>query len=125
MANVLFGDVSLKLTNSGNYDATEVVQLYINDPVASVTRPVQELKGFARVPLKAGESATVNFSLPVNLLAFFDQRMNWVVEPGEIKLMIGSSSADIRLQDSLQISGEKTDVSAAKAYLSQSSIIRE
>ncbi|ALS99887.1 glycoside hydrolase family 3 N-terminal domain-containing protein [Lacimicrobium alkaliphilum] len=118
-------NVSLKLTNSGKYDATEVVQLYINDPVASATRPVQELKGFARVPLKAGESATVNFNLPVNLLAFFDINMNWVVEPGDIKLMIGSSSADIRLEDDITISGEKTDVSASKAYLSQSEIIRE
>jgi beta-glucosidase len=118
-------NISLRLTNSGEYDATEVVQLYINDPVASVTRPVQELKGFARVPLKAGESARVNFSLPVNLLAFFDNRMNWVVEPGEIKLMIGSSSADIRLQDDFRIDGEKNDVSASKAYLSQSEIIRE
>ena len=118
------GEVKLSLTlrNSGQFDATEVVQLYIHDPAASVTRPVKQLKGFIRVPLKAGEQANVEFTLPVNLLAFFDQQMNWVVEPGEIKLMIGSSSADIRLNGSVNIKGETTEVSANKAYLSQARI---
>jgi len=96
-----------------------VVQLYIKDPVASVTRPVQQLKGFARVALKRGEQATVSFTLPVNLLAFFDQQMRWVVEPGEIQLQLGSSSADIRLQGSFTIDGALTEVSDNKAYLSR------
>jgi len=114
--------LSMNLRNSGKFDATEVVQLYIQDPAASVTRPVKQLKGFVRVPLKAGEQAKVEFTLPVNLLAFFDQQMNWVVEPGEIKLMLGSSSADIRLNGSVNIKGETTEVSANKAYLSQARI---
>lgn len=114
--------VSMTLRNSGQFDATEVVQLYIQDPAASVTRPVKQLKAFVRVPLKAGEQKNVEFKLPVNLLAFFDQQMNWVVEPGEIKLMIGSSSADIRLNSSFQITGKTTEVSANKAYLSQARI---
>ena len=111
--------VRMKIRNSGKFDATEVVQLYIQDPAASVTRPVKQLKSFLRLPLKAGEQANVEFNLPVNLLAFFDQQMNWVVEPGEIKLMLGSSSADIRLNGSFNIKGEITEVSANKAYLSQ------
>jgi beta-glucosidase len=111
--------VRMKIRNSGKFDATEVVQLYIQDPAASVTRPVKQLKSFLRLPLKAGEQAKVEFKLPVNLLAFFDQQMNWVVEPGEIKLMLGSSSADIRLNGSFNIKGEITEVSANKAYLSQ------
>lgn len=111
--------ISLTLQNSGPRDGTEVVQLYIKDPVASVTRPVQQLKGFARVALKRGEQATVSFTLPVNLLAFFDQQMRWVVEPGEIQLQLGSSSADIRLQGSFTIDGALTEVSDNKAYLSR------
>jgi len=111
--------ISLTLQNSGPRDGSEVVQLYIKDPVASVTRPVQQLKGFARVALKRGEQATVSFTLPVNLLAFFDQQMRWVVEPGEIQLQLGSSSADIRLQGSFTIDGALTEVSDNKAYLSR------
>jgi beta-glucosidase len=119
------GDVTVSMTirNSGQFDATEVVQLYIQDPAASVTRPVKQLKGFLPVPLKAGQQAQVEFKLPVNLLAFFDQQMNWVVEPGEIKLMIGSSSADIRLNGSFIIKGDITEVGANKAYLSQARIL--
>lgn len=118
------GEVRVRMTirNNGNFDATEVVQLYIQDPVASVTRPIKQLKGFQPVPLKAGEQARLEFMLPVNLLAFFDQQMNWVVEPGEIKLMIGSSSADIRLNGSFNIKGDVTEVGATKAYLSQARI---
>ncbi|MEH8016609.1 glycoside hydrolase family 3 C-terminal domain-containing protein [Rheinheimera muenzenbergensis] len=111
--------ISLTLQNSGPRAGTEVVQLYIKDPVASVTRPVQQLKGFARVALKPGEQATVSFSLPVNLLAFYDQQMRWVVEPGEISVQLGSSSADIRLQGSFNIGAELTEVSNNKAYLSR------
>lgn len=114
--------ISLAVRNSGQRDGTEVVQLYINDPVASVTRPVQQLKGFARLALKRGEQARVSFTLPVNLLAFFDQAMRWVVEPGEISVQLGSSSADIRLQGSFSIGGALTEVSDNKAYLSQVSV---
>jgi beta-glucosidase len=119
------GEVLIRATlrNTGKMQATEVVQLYIQDPAASVTRPVKQLKGFLRVPLQAGQQVQVEFKLPVNLLAFFDQQMNWVVEPGEIKLMLGSSSADIRLNGSFMIQGEVTDVSAAKAYLSQARVL--
>ncbi|MBN7818593.1 glycoside hydrolase family 3 N-terminal domain-containing protein [Bowmanella yangjiangensis] len=114
--------VRFTLKNSGKYAATEVVQLYIQDPVASATRPVKELKGFQRVALQPGQQANVSFELPVNLLAFFDNHMRWVVEPGEIRLMIGSSSADIRLQQAFSIGGEITDVRANKAYLSKASV---
>ncbi|WP_240222667.1 glycoside hydrolase family 3 N-terminal domain-containing protein [Rheinheimera hassiensis] len=118
------GEVQISLTvqNSGQRQGTEVVQLYINDPLASVTRPVQQLTGFKRVPLQPGEQATLSFTVPVNLLAFFDQDMRWVVEPGEIRLMLGSSSADIRLKGSFVIKGEVTEVANNKAYLSQAVI---
>ena len=72
--------------------------------------------------LQPGEQATLRFTVPVNLLAFFDQHMRWVVEPGEIRLMLGSSSADIRLEGSFVIKGEVTEVANNKAYLSQAVI---
>ena len=83
-----------------------------------ITRPVKQLKAFARVDLKPGQQALVSFKVPVNLLAFVDSQQHWVVEPGEIKLMIGSSSADLRLQGSFNIAGDITDVGANRAYLS-------
>jgi len=110
--------VSFRLKNSGKVFGTEVVQLYINDPVASITRPVKQLKAFSRVDLQPGQQALVSFKVPVNLLAFVDSQQHWVVEPGEIKLMIGSSSADLRLHGSFDIGGDITDVGAHKAYLS-------
>lgn len=110
--------VSFRLKNSGKVFGTEVAQLYINDPVASITRPVKQLKAFARVDLQPGQQALVSFKVPVNLLAFVDSQQHWVVEPGAIKLMIGSSSADLRLHGSFNIAGDITDVGAHRAYLS-------
>ena len=115
-------DISLTLTNSGTRDGDEVVQLYIRDPIASLTRPVKELKGFQRVHVKAKDSVKVTFSLAVNQLGFYDQHMRYVVEPGKIELMLGSSSADIRLNSEFTIVGRTIDVSSNKAYLSLSTV---
>jgi len=87
-------EISFDLTNIGKYDGTEVVQLYVQDIFGSVTRPVKELKGFQRVPLKQGEKKTVTFSLPVEELAFWNIDMQKVVEPGEFNLWVGPSSAE-------------------------------
>lgn len=84
--------VSVKLKNTGKYDGTEVVQLYVQDKVGSVTRPVKELKGFQRVSLKAGESKTVTFNLPVSRLAFWGYDMKYGVEPGDFRLWVGTDS---------------------------------
>ncbi|GAB6978339.1 beta-glucosidase BglX [Phocaeicola sartorii JCM 17136 = DSM 21941] len=89
------GDVltaSVNVTNTGKYAGTEVVQLYVQDKVASVTRPVKELKGFQRVALQPGETRTVIFSLPVSELAFWNIDMKKVVEPGDFKLWLGTNS---------------------------------
>lgn len=89
------GDVltaSVNVTNTGKYAGTEVVQLYVQDKVASVTRPVKELKGFRRVALQPGETRTVIFSLPVSELAFWNIDMKKVVEPGDFKLWLGTNS---------------------------------
>ena len=86
--------VTLNLKNTGRYDGTEVVQLYVQDKVGSVTRPVKELKAFQRVDLKAGESKQVTFSLPVAELAFWGLDMHYGVEPGAFKLWAGTNSEE-------------------------------
>ena len=84
----------VNVTNTGKYAGTEVVQLYVQDKVASVARPVKELKGFQRVTLQPGETKTVTFSLPVSELAFWNIDMKKVVEPGEFKLWLGTNSEE-------------------------------
>ena len=86
--------ISFTLKNTGKYDGTEVVQLYVQDKVGSVTRPVKELKRFQRVTLKAGESTQVSLSLPVFELAFWGYDMNYTVEPGDFTLWVGTNSAE-------------------------------
>jgi beta-glucosidase len=88
--------VSVTLTNTGKRASDEVVQLYIHDLVSSVTRPVQELKGFRRIHLKAGESKKVEMPLGFDELSFFDEKMKRVVEPGRFEVMVGGSSADVK-----------------------------
>ena len=103
------GTVSIQLdvTNAGERRGEEVVQLYVHDVVASVTRPVKELKGFERIELAAGERKRVRFDLAVRQLAFYDRQMRRIVEPGTIEVMVGSSSADIRVTGQFEIVGEE------------------
>ena len=86
--------VTADVTNTGSYDGEEVVQLYVHDITASVTRPVKELKGFSKVTLKAGETKQVKFEITEKELAFYDLNMNYTAEPGAFKLWVASSSAD-------------------------------
>jgi beta-glucosidase len=90
--------IQVDVTNTGSRAGDEVVQLYIRDVVSSVTRPVKELKGFKRVTLEPGESTTVAFDVTPEHLAFYDIDMVFRVEPGEFRLMVGSSSRDEDLQ---------------------------
>ena len=85
---------SVEVTNTGDRLGEEVVQLYIQDKLSSVTRPVKELKGFQKVTLKPGETKTVRFQVNPEMLSFYDLQMDWVVEPGEFEVMIGRSSQD-------------------------------
>nr|WP_242047162.1 glycoside hydrolase family 3 N-terminal domain-containing protein [Dysgonomonas sp. HGC4] len=91
------------ITNTGNFDGDEVAQLYIRDEVASTVRPVKQLKHFSRINLKKGESKTVSFELSKNDFSIIDQQMKQIVEPGKFKIMIGSSSEDIKLEDVVNI----------------------
>jgi beta-glucosidase len=103
-------EVACEVINSGDRPGEEVVQLYVNDQVASVTRPVKELKGFCRVAIKPGETRRIAFELDMHQLAFYDRDMRCVVEPGAISIMLGSSSEDIRLEADVLITGEKREV---------------
>ncbi|GAB4515239.1 MAG: glycoside hydrolase family 3 N-terminal domain-containing protein [Anaerolineae bacterium] len=102
--------VSVSVQNTGSYAGDEVVQLYVADPIASVTRPVKALKGFQRVHLEPGQQSRLTFHVPIAHFAFYDRQMRYVVEPGEVRVMVGSASDDIRLDGTLTITGETTEV---------------
>ncbi len=87
---------SVTVTNSGNYDGAEVVQLYIRDIVGSITRPVKELKGFQKVMLKKGESRKVTFDITPESLKFYNGDLKYDWEPGEFDIMIGTNSSDVK-----------------------------
>ena len=84
--------ISVKLTNTGKYGGAEIVQLYIRDDFSQITRPVKELKGFKRIYLESGESATIEFLVEPDMLAYYNRDMEWTVEQGSYTLMIGPSS---------------------------------
>jgi beta-glucosidase len=91
-------EVRCKITNAGERAGDEVVQLYVQDLAASVSRPVKELKGFVRLPLEPGESRQVSFKLSADLFSFTGIDYKRVVEPGKMRIMLGASSEDIRLE---------------------------
>lgn len=96
--------VSVNVRNTGSRDGKEVVQLYVNDRVSSVTTPQKMLKGFDKIELKTGEQKTVTFDLPYDELALWNASMQRVVEPGEFAVMIGRSAEDIALSGSFVVS---------------------
>ena len=89
---------SVTVTNTGNCEGTEVVQLYIRDMVGSIARPVQELKGFERISLKPGESRNVTFNIDAELLKFYNSDLKYVCEPGEFEVMVGTNCRDVQRQ---------------------------
>ncbi|MDU5826150.1 glycoside hydrolase family 3 N-terminal domain-containing protein [Mixta calida] len=99
-------EVALEITNSGQRAGSEVVQLYVRDNVASMVRPVQELKAFQRVMLEPGETARLTFFLPTDMLNFTSREGERIVEPGEFELQVGASSGDIRQRTVVTLTGE-------------------
>lgn len=89
-------DAIVTVRNTGEYDGEEVVQLYIRDITGSVVRPVKELKGFQKILLKKGEAKEIRFTLGVDHLRFYNDKLQYIYEPGEFKLFIGGSSADVK-----------------------------
>ncbi|WP_301926160.1 glycoside hydrolase family 3 protein [Ferruginibacter sp.] len=91
------------IKNTGSVDGDEVVQLYIRDVLSSLAQPVKQLKGFQRLSLKAGEAKEISFTITPELLKMLDAHMQWIVEPGEFRIMIGASSKDIRLRELVKV----------------------
>ncbi|MGC9521891.1 MAG: glycoside hydrolase family 3 N-terminal domain-containing protein [Anaerolineae bacterium] len=116
--------ISCTVTNSGAVAGDEVVQLYVRDREATVTRPVQELAGFKRVHLEAGETCRVTFTVQASQLGFYDREMRFVVEPGHIGVMIGSSSEDHRLVGEFALTGEVVEVLGKRAFVSKAEVTR-
>ncbi len=111
--------VSCRVRNTGARAGDEIVQLYLHDPVASVTRPVRELRGFVRLPLAAGEEARVTFRLSTDLVAFTGPDQTRIVEPGRIEIQIGASSEDIRLRGEWRLDGPTRCVGEDRAFLAE------
>jgi beta-glucosidase len=95
--------VSFTLTNTGGRAGEEVAQLYLRDPVASIVRPLMELKGFQKVRLEPGEKRTLRFTIDRDTVSFHDRRSQWVAEPGEVAIMVGGASDAIKLKGSLTV----------------------
>ena len=118
------GELELACTvpNTGDRGGVEVVQLYVDDPVAEVARPVTQLVGFARVPLAPGGRARVSFELHADRLAYTGRAGRRIVDAGEIKLMLGSSSQDIRLRASIELTGEVRAVGADRVLTTPATV---
>ena len=110
------------MKNTGAVAGTEVVQLYINDPYATMCRPVQELQGFARVELEPGEEKTVTFGLKLSQLAFLDRDMRWKVEHGKLNIRISASSEDIRLEDTVNVTEDGWVVGRSRGFWAEAQV---
>jgi len=111
--------VSVDVTNTGDYPGDEVVQLYTRMAYVSVTRPVKELKGFKRITLEPGQTKTITFELSTNQFGFHNRDMCYVVEPGTLDIMVGTSSEDLPLNEPIEIIGETTEISQDKTFFSK------
>lgn len=89
-------EVKFSVTNTGDYDAEEVVQLYIRDMVGSITRPVKELKDFKKIMIRKGESTQVSFTIDIEDLKFYNSSLQFIAEPGEFKVYVGGNSRDVK-----------------------------
>ncbi|PVD52909.1 glycosyl hydrolase [Terrimonas sp.] len=96
-------ELTVKVKNVGSITGKEVVQVYINDKISSVTTPVKVLKGFKKIEIRPSKTTVLSFRIPCNELALWDKQMHYTVEPGEFEIMIGASAEDIRLKDTINI----------------------
>ena len=108
--------IGVTVSNTGDRAGTDVVQLYVSDRFASVSRPVRQLAGFRRVTLEAGAGAVVEFRLQVSQLAFVDRDLRWRVEAGDVEVMVGASSEDLRLTDTVRISSDAVIDGATRGF---------
>ena len=109
-----FLPVSVDVTNTGNYDGEEIVQLYVADKVASMVRPVKELKGFQKVFIPKGQTKRVEFKLNVKDLGFWNNLMQYVVEPGTFEIMVGTNSEELQKKEVVWDDGKVSEASSVK-----------
>jgi len=114
--------VSVDVKNIGSVTGDEVVQLYISRDYASVTRPIAELKEFKRITLAPGEKKTVVFEIPLELLAYYDIDMNYVVEPGEYTFMINKNAEETILKTKISIVGDTKTYRERRVFISKAYI---
>ena len=109
-----FLPVSVDVTNTGNYDGEEIVQLYVADKVASMVRPIKELKGFQKVFIPKGQTKRVEFKLNVRDLGFWNNLMQYVVEPGTFEIMVGTNSEELQKKEAVWDDGKVSEASSAR-----------
>jgi beta-glucosidase len=118
-------DVSVTIANVGDRPGTEVVQMYVEDDAAGISRPALQLAGFHRVRLEPKEKATAVFTLRLPLLAYLSRAGRWIVEPGPMVISVGSSSDDRPLHSRLDVSGETADVTDHRVYLTETRCVEK
>ena len=111
--------ISVKVTNVSDRAGDEVVQLYLRDKVADVARPVQQLAGFKRFEIPARQARVIRFQIDLTQLAYFDQEMKFVVDAGEIEVMVGASCADIRARATVMLQGERRQLQQQQIVATQ------
>jgi len=109
-----FLPVSVDVTNTGNYDGEEIVQLYVADKVASMVRPIKELKGFQKVFIPKGQTKRVEFKLNVKDLGFWNNLMQYVVEPGTFEIMVGTNSEELQKKEAVWDDGKVSEAPSAR-----------
>jgi beta-glucosidase len=109
--------------NSGERDSDEVVQVYVNDKVADVARPVRQLVGFKRLGVPAGERRQLKFLLDATQLGYYDRQMRFVVDPGEVEVMVGASARDIRLRKTVMLQGERRPLLQQQVVATQVEVV--
>ncbi|MHC1784187.1 MAG: glycoside hydrolase family 3 N-terminal domain-containing protein [Anaerolineaceae bacterium] len=117
--------ISCRVKNTGKMAGEEIVQLYLQDEFASIPRPVKELKGFHRINLDAAEEKTIIFHLPVNIMAYYDRDLALQLEAGNMKVMVGSSSQDIRLEGSFEITGPASTPVMERVYVCPVEVVND
>ena len=118
-------EVTVKVTNTGEYDGEEVVQVYVSDDVASMVRPTMELAGFARVFIPKGKSKKVHFIMKVTQFAFLNEAMEWTVEKGTMTVKVGASSADIRLEDQFTITQTRVIDGKTRGFYAKAEVLEK
>jgi hypothetical protein len=116
--------VSVRVRNTGPRAGSEVVQLYLGDPVAEVVRPVRRLAGFARAELAPGESARVEFRVHADRTAFAGRDLDRVVEPGDVEVWVGTSSADLPCRGTVRLTGDRRVVGSDRRLDTPAAVVR-